>query len=123
MKKAIIIIKQILLVLLSWGVAGVLLYTNHKLLALLLLITVLAVLTYYVYRYVSRQSILTAIVIMLILELLKFYNDYHEVQETGVPFNQFRIITYVMPFTVIFTVAILLLLRKNETKEAPNNKI
>ena len=113
MKNIIIRAKQILLVLLSWGAAGVLLYTNHKLLVLLLLITVLIVLTYFVYRKVSRQSMLTAIVIMLILEILKFYNDYHKMQETEVPFNQFQVITYVLPFTVIFTVAILLLLRKN----------
>ena len=65
---------------------------------------------------------LTALVIMIILELLKFYNDYREVQETGVSFNQFQVITFIMPFTVIITVTILLLLKKNKTKQAPNNK-
>ncbi len=59
---------------------------------------------------------------MLILELLKFYNDYHEVQETGVAFNQFQVMTFIMPFTVIFTVTILALLRKNKTKLTLINK-
>ena len=123
MKSLIIRVKQTLLVLLSWAAPGFLLYSNHKLLLLLLLVIVLAFLTYFVYRKISRQSMLIALVIMLILEALQFINDYQEVQETGVTFNQLQIINYILPFSVIFTIVLLLLFRKNEFKQDPKNKI
>ena len=60
---------------------------------------------------------ITAVVIMLILELLQVYNDYLEVQESGITINQFRVVEYVLHFTVIFTVAILFFINKNKMKE------
>ncbi len=60
---------------------------------------------------------ITAIIIMLVLELLQLISEYGKFKETGVTINQFRIIQYMLPFTIILTVFILLVMRKNKLVE------
>lgn len=111
---------QVLLVLLSWGVAGLLLYTEYKLPVFLLLFLFLVLLTYFVYRKVSRKSMITAIIIMFILEFFQMFNDYSEVQNSAVKITQFRVIEYLLHFSVIITVGVLFLLRGFDKSKAAN---
>ena len=111
-------VEQVILFVFSVGASGFLL-DEFKLLMLVLLITILAILTYFVYRKVSQQSMVTAIIIMLILLFLGLYNEYLNIQESGMISNNFHITSYIMQFTVICTVTIMLLMKKNRTKKLP----
>lgn len=113
-----IVSAQVLLVLIAWGAAGVLLYTNNKLLVLLLLISCIGFLTVLLYSRVSRKSQITAVVIIIIMEVFLLYNDFAQVKESGKPISQFQIMEYLLHFSAIIPIGILLLINKNKMTKA-----
>ena len=72
-------------------------------------------LSYFVYKRISERSMIIAIALMVASELLILYNDYREFKEKGEPISQYQIIDYLLPFTIIFTVTIMLIIKKTKS--------
>lgn len=113
MRSIFTVFSQILLVLLSWGASGFLLYSYQKFLLLPFVVLCLVALTYLIYRRVRTRSMLVAVAIMSLIEFFKLFNDYQKSIGYEFTLTQFRVIELVMPFSVIFTILILYIFKKS----------